>query len=83
MTISIMTISIMTISIMTFSIMGLFATLNIITHSIQCRYGECHDYLNVTLIVLMLNVVMQSVVMLSVVAPYVKGLVLISSKSAQ
>jgi hypothetical protein len=41
----------------------------------ECRYAECHNYLNVMLSVVMLNVVMQSVVrlnvvMLSVVAPH-------------
>jgi hypothetical protein len=65
---------------MTHSIMGLFLTLSIydIRHngtrhtSIDCcytehRYAECHDYLNVLLNVVMLNVIMLSVVILNVV----------------
>ncbi len=65
---------------MTHSIMGLFLTLSIydIRHngtrhtSIECcyaehRYAECHDYLNVLLNVVMLNVVMLSVVILNYV----------------
>ncbi len=40
-------------------------------NSTLCHYAECHDYLNVVLIVVMLNVsvVRLNVVMLSVIAP--------------
>ncbi len=53
-------------------IMGSFATLSIIDtchkwhKSILC-YAECHDYLNVTLSVIMLIVVVLSVILLNVV----------------
>jgi hypothetical protein len=56
---------------MTLSIMGLVTTPSI---NIQHNSIECHDYLNVMLSVVMLNVIILSVVrlnvvMLSVVAP--------------
>ncbi len=40
-------------------------------NSSLCHYAECHDYLNVVLIVVVLNVsvVRRYVVMLSVIAP--------------
>jgi hypothetical protein len=55
---------------MTLSIMGFVVTLSInyIQHndtqptSIECSYAECRDYLNVMLIVIMLNIVILSVV---------------------
>ncbi len=54
---------------MTFSIMGLVMTLSIdIQHnSIECHYAEClyadcHDFLNVMLSAIMLNVVRLSIV---------------------
>ncbi len=63
--------------------MGLIATLSmvfkIMTRIIMGRYAECHDYLNVMLIVvmlyvIMLNVVMLNVIMLSVGVPMIKPL---------
>jgi hypothetical protein len=63
MTLSVMTLSIITLKLMTLSIMTpSIITLKIITLSIECRYAECHDYLNVILSVIVLNAVMQSVV---------------------
>ncbi len=37
---------------------------------VECYCAECHDYLNIMMSGIMLNVVMQSAVMLSVVAPF-------------
>jgi hypothetical protein len=37
------------------------------THSIECQYAECRNYLNVMLRVFMLNIIMPSVVLLSVI----------------
>ncbi len=51
-------------------------TLSIMILSIECRYAECRDYLNVmplsvsTLSVVMLSVVTLNVVMLSVMVPF-------------
>jgi hypothetical protein len=42
-------------------------TLSIECHDTECRYAQCHDYLNVMLSVFMLNVVILSVFMLNVV----------------
>jgi hypothetical protein len=64
-----------TFSLTTFSIKSLFATLSIIdiqNFSMKVliavmHYAECHDYLNVMLSAVMLNVDMLSVVMLNVV----------------
>ncbi len=46
-------------------------------NSIECHYAECHDYLNDTLSIVMLNVFLLSVirlnvVMLSVVVPAIE-----------
>jgi hypothetical protein len=37
------------------------------TISIECRYAECRDYVNVKLCVIMLHVITQNVVMLHVI----------------
>jgi hypothetical protein len=37
------------------------------THSIECQYAECHDYLNVMLRVFIMNIILLSVILLIVI----------------
>jgi len=40
------------------------------THSIECGYAECHNYLNVIMLnAVKWSVIMQSVIMFSVIVP--------------